>query len=170
MTTIFNNRLTPKQLKYGSFIDPVTEDPIEFQKLTVTHLEGVKKYWFLKTPRYRLEHAICYIDPKGGRWDVPGSTRNEDDSWNEDGFVFNGGSVPFIFWPVCSPDQPDAFAAFAVHDFLCTKPHPCGFKKAAWVFFCAMRANGYYALGALRNWAGVRLFGPRFKEDYDAKA
>ena len=162
---------------FGQFLDPETRSPVAFQTLTVEHLPGKPVFcpcwlrwvlqllvlpfgvrlpqrlrvWWLKSPRYRLCHDLLFVAQDGTEWLV------------EAGFVFNGLSVPWwLFW-LCPSDHPDAFAASCLHDKCCSKPYPCDYKKAGWLFWLAMRANGMYRWGAFRNWAGVRFGGPRFE-------
>ena len=139
--------------KYGYFVDPEANNPLDFQTVHTESLKGKphRWLWWVKIPQLRLTKEICYVDPLGVFWHVPS------------GFVFNGLSVPWWAWPICPTNHPDAFAASVIHDFICTKPYPCDFRYGAFVFWAAMRVNGMYAWGAIRNWFFVRFFGPRFK-------
>lgn len=113
------------------------------------------RFWWIKNPQYKLLKSIAFRDSTGTTWEVLG----ED---NEVSFVFNGLSVPWVFWPVCPADHPDGLAASCIHDYLCVEK-PCSSITAARVFWEAMRANGFYRWGALRNWIAVRYCGPSFK-------
>ena len=136
---------------YGYFADPESEEPIDgFKYLDVRHGPGRSRWWFVTEHDLTLREDLLFIDPHGNEWFV------------EAGFPFNGGSIPWWGRPVCSPTQPEALAAFCLHDFLCTSPYPCDSITAAYVFWCAMRVNGYYRLGAFRNWFAVYNFGPVF--------
>jgi hypothetical protein len=150
----------------GHFADPRTRKPLTWQAVRADHLPGKRittvlglPIWWLKMPQYQLTQDILFIDSQGWSIRVP------------QGFVFNGLSVPWWLWPICPADHADAFAASAVHDWLCTpltlskrsKPvYRCHYKRAAQVFHEAMVANGMYAWGARRNYLAVRHVGPRF--------
>lgn len=141
----------------STFLDPKTYERICRVDPDVTHLPGksVGVCWWVKIPQYRLNEPLHFVDPTGFHVVVPS------------GFVFNGASVPWFLWPICAADHPDVFAASAVHDWLCTPIrnttlHLCDSRKAAYVFWCAMRSQGMYPWGAQRNYLAVRWFGPRF--------
>lgn len=170
--------------RFGYFLKPGTADrPLIFQTLDLRHLPGKSilcpcwlrwlgwlatvvlpsawsvgikrwlrnpRFWWVKSPQYQLLHSIRFLDSDGTTWEVP------------EKFIFNGLSVPWIFWPICPADHPNALAASCVHDWMCSPPHPCNSETAARVFWEAMRANHMYKWGAWRNWFFVRWFGPRF--------
>jgi len=138
------------QYPYGYFADPATKKPIdEFKSLKIEHGPPRKRFWFVSIPNLKLQEDLLFVDPKGNEWEVKA------------GFSFNGGSIPWWAWWLCYPTQPECLTAFCIHDKLCVT-HECNSIIAAYVFWCAMRANGYYRLGAFRNWFCVFHFGPAF--------
>ena len=169
--------LTPKQLKYGSFLDPVTGDPIDFPYVKTRHLKGERKLWFVKIPWYELLEDVVYADPMGRIWRAPGRVVDEEGKIVKWGMIFNGGSVPWWLWWLCPPNHPDAFGAFVIHDYLCDEeyrdstrerrreyePYDVSSEEVTKIFRWAMGANGYYPFGSWRNKVGVGWFGPRFK-------
>lgn len=138
---------------YGYFADPVTRAPIQFEALAVRMHEGRRRFWFVYDFDIELLEDILFIDHAGEEWFVGA------------GFHFNGGSIPWWLHWLCGPTQPRALAAFCLHDFLCTSPHPCDSRKAHMLLWEGMMANRYYRVGSDRNWIAVRIFGPRFKQE-----
>lgn len=108
--------------------------------------------WWIKDPQYRLLQPLLFIAADGEEIPV------------EEGYVFNGLSVPWWLWWLCPADSCNAFAASAVHDSLCDS-RLYDSVTAARYFWEAMVANGFYAWGSLRNWAGVRYAGPKFSAE-----
>ena len=129
------------------------ERMIPFQLLDLRHFKGkpVRWFWWLRRPVLMLLKSIAFTDRTGQTWTVPKD------------FYFNANSTPIWAWFICPPEHPDAIAASAVHDWLCTEPHPCSSTTAARIYWECMRAQDYYKWGSWRNWFAVRWFGPRFK-------
>jgi hypothetical protein len=124
--------------------DPDT--PLAFCELSLTHLKGEVIFWFIEIPWYRLNEDVVYKDESGFEITIRA------------GYEFNGLSVPWVFWWLCPPGQSSALPAALIHDYFYQ------FKllirsEADRMFYNAMIANGYYRLGAIRNWLAVRLFG-----------
>lgn len=150
---------TMNQYPHGYFADPVTEAPVAFQEVSLRHLAGKRLphiwgwiFFWVKVPQYLLLEDVLFITSDGRKILV------------EHGFVFNGGSVPFLFWWLYPPDQPDCLPAFVVHDWECTPPYPCDSVVAHCDLFNACIANGASHTKANNIWIWVRLAGPRFKE------
>jgi len=144
--------------KFGYFCDSTTGEIVDFQRLKLEHLEGRSIHpwlWWVKKPQYKLLEDLIYVDPLGIVWKI------------RKGFVFDGGTIPWIFWWLCPPDHPNALPGFCIHDKICLEPHPCSSRYGAFVLWAAARANGMYAWGALRNWFFVRFFGPQFNASGD---
>jgi hypothetical protein len=130
--------------KYGYFANPLTGDPLgEDETIVDCKHHPTKRLYTLNKP-------VVFVDPSENIWVVPAR------------YTFNGASVPRWLWWLCPPDEPRVFAATALHDYH-TEHKIINFKKAALVFHLAMRAKGYYRVGAYRNWLGVRFMGPRFQ-------
>lgn len=140
-----------------TFLHHENNEPLDFAYIKVrclkpSRLQGWrgKVFFWVRTPNFQLLENILFRDTNGNEWLVP------------KGYVFNGLSVPWELWWLCPPTQGEAFAASAVHDFLCdTKP--VDHKEAAQIFHDAMIANGMYPFGAKRNRLGCCVLGPKFK-------
>jgi len=148
---------------YGYFADTVSEQPLLFQDVCLRHMAGkpLPGIWgllfpWVKIPQYLLLEDILYFtapDENGIRRRI----------LVKRGFIFDGGSVPFLFWWLYPPDQPDCLPAFVVHDWECTPPYPVDSPIAHLDLHDACRANGAKEAKANHIWLWVRLAGPRFK-------
>lgn len=146
-------------MAFGYFIDSETDERVavlspDLEHLPDTRLSGVWRYLFpwVRIPRYGLLAPIIYVDPTGLEWVVPA------------GFEFDGGSIPFFLRWLYRPDRSSCLPGFALHDWLCTEPHPCDSKTAHTLLYSAIRANGEEERTARSiHWAVTR-FGPRFEK------
>lgn len=143
--------------KYGHFVDPTTDIPLDFQEVSVKHLRGRKlSGWrgrlfpWVEIPRVKTLERIVFQDRDGHRWEV------------EEGFISDGASVPWWLWSVCHPFQSSVLAAALIHDVICKNRGPVTFWEAARIFWEAMMAQGYYKPRAYGNWAAVVVGGPKF--------
>lgn len=125
---------------FGCFANPLTgkclrlsEDAIE-----CSHSDSIREY--------TLTRDVLYVDPRMRCHLIPA------------GFKGNGLTVWRILWWACPPDDPHAFAASVLHDWLYVMQYTTR-READKVFYCAMRSRGCPAWKACRNWLVVRLLG-----------
>ena len=152
---------------FGYFADPKTLEPLKFQRVHLCHLEGKPLqgilgwiFFWVKVPQYELLQDILYVT----RPDVGGMRRH---ILVKAGFIFNGGSIPFLFWWLYPPDQPDCLPAFVIHDWLCTPDIDGKYQLDSPV------CHNYLHDGCLANGApetranlirrAVMLLGPKFE-------
>lgn len=152
---------------YGYFADPATLEPLKFQKVYLCHMEGRPLegilgwiFFWVKVPQYELMRDVLYVS----RPDADGKRRH---ILAKTGFIFNGGSVPFLFWWLYPPDQPDCLPAFVIHDWLCSPDQSGRYMLDSDVCHLYLH-DGCLANGATEARANlihrtVRLLGPRFK-------
>lgn len=96
----------------------------------------------------RLARDLRFRDRRGAIWRVP------------EGYVFDGASIPRVFWRVIGGPLDGPYRdASVVHDYLCDHPQ-VPWRVAHLIFWEAMRARGVRPLKAWLMWAAVRLFGP----------
>lgn len=148
---------------HGYFADPTTKEPCGFQEVSLRHLAGVSLPWpwnylcfWVRVPQYKLLEDVLYVTK------IEGGCRKC--ILVKAGFIFNGGSVPFLFWWLVPPDQPECLPAFVIHDWICTPPYPFDSSIAHGYLHDACRANGALDVKANNIWWWVRLLGPRFKQ------
>ena len=127
----------PTQYPNGYFADPATGKPVDGKLfLRLCHLAGTRLpgiwgvlFFWVRVPWYRLLDDLLYVTPGGDEIKV------------SHGFVFNGGSIPFLFRWLYTPDDPDCLPAFAVHDRLC-ESHRFDSGKTHAILRFACLANG----------------------------
>lgn len=126
---------------WGFFADPETGEP--------TSGEVVVAQWCRDNSRDMvLTQPLLYIAPNGRSIRVTPPFRT------------NGLSAPRFFWRLVSPYEPLSREASVIHDYICW----IGWDwiEAAYVFYCAMRANGVGPVAAWLRWAAVRFVGKWF--------
>lgn len=145
------------EFPHGYFADPKTGKPIRgrvllrLNHLAGTRLPGIWGYVFfwVRVPWYELQDDLLYVTPDGERIRC------------RHGFVFNGGSIPFFFRWLYTPDDPDCLPAFAIHDLLC-ESHRFDSETTHKILWHACLANGARKYQAKVIYMAVRVGGPCF--------
>jgi hypothetical protein len=109
-------------------------------------VEPMENFWCLREP-------FAYITSKGMRIDVT------------EGFLFDGFSIPRLFWSICSPLDKRVFAGGCVHDF-CFATHCVSAIEAHEILVEAISVSEWE-----RNaiFDAVRLFGATLYETGPAR-
>jgi len=151
---------------HGYFAGPDNLKPLEFQVISTDHLRGKplpgilgRIFFWVRVPQYVLSSDVVYLTPED-------TNRHRKLIRVPTGFVFDGGSVPFLFWWVYPPDQSECLAGFVVHDWCCTPRDDGTYTYDSrdvhdWLYHAAI-ANGAsrFRAGNIRFW--VRIAGPKF--------
>ena len=142
---------------HGYFAKPETGKPISGRVLLrLNHLPGTKLpgiwgviFFWVRVSWYELLDDLLYVTPWG------------DEIRLNHGFKFNGGSIPWCFRWLYTPDDPDCLPGFAVHDELCTS-HRYDSATTHRLLWHACLANGARRTQANVIYWAVRVGGPCF--------